>query len=161
MSSNPGAVTIAPYRNEAMRVLQLALACLLSVLILIAVGSPASANASAGVSWQTEVAGYGVTVTNPEWGWAGPKVGNNWHTNVHVFSRHSGYHQLLNLHASKYNTGDSTCFYGWDSVHNWTVYDFCYPNWAEWAGAAVAAGDLAWEIVQVGAPYILVPAAAL
>jgi hypothetical protein len=129
------------------------------VTIVICGGAIAStADASAGIRWQAEVGGRGITVTNPEWGWAGPKVGNNWHTNVHIYSRSGGYHELLNVHASTYNSGGSTCFYGYDTIHRWTIYDVCFPSWTPWAGAAAAAVAIAYQAVRAGVPYILVPA---
>src|SRR5262245_4699511 len=125
--------------------------------MLVTVGSD-TALAQAGVRWQSpEIGGCGITVLNPHWGFAGPKVGNTVHTNLTAYCRPGGvYTPKLNLHASRYN---GRCFYGWDSVRNWVIYDFCFPSWGQFAGAAAAAAAIAVAVVRTGGPYILIPAA--
>jgi len=117
---------------------------------------------SAGVTWQKEIAGYGITVLNWDYGYAGPKVQNTWHRNIILYTRRPNYIQDLNVHYSRYTQGGSVCFYGWDSVHNWVLFDFCWPSWLNGAGIAAAAGYItAWAVRAGWVLVFALPAAAI
>ncbi|KAF2663299.1 hypothetical protein BT63DRAFT_461410 [Microthyrium microscopicum] len=90
-------------------------------------------------------------ITNPHDGYAGPKVGNQNHINVHVdkAADRGTWKPVLNLHVSKYNRGSQHCLYVWDSVTGRVVFDSCFDDFKTTAEKAIsAAKDLVEDLLK-------------
>lgn len=127
-----------------------------TLVMTAAVPHIVSASGSAGVRWQSEVGSYGVKVLNYHSGYAGPRYGNTWHTNIVVYKKTSGGQSTrMNLHHSKVGN----CYYGWDSMRNSQIYHICVKwSWLLWGAAIVAAGVIAWYIAGlIGLTILTVP----
>ena len=79
-------------------------------------------------------------MTNPHWGYAGPKVGYANHINFHVDKRQGyAYAPVANYHITKYPRGGSVCAYVWESHTDTTVFDSCTDDWTNTARQAADA----------------------
>ena len=97
-----------------------------------------SALRSAGLFWgPTTIGNLEFKITNTHEGYAGPKVGNANHVNLHVTK--SNGKDVINYHISKYNSGGKTCVYVWDSVSESVIIDNCFNNLRDSAASIASA----------------------
>jgi len=131
----------------------------LSIILLIVglLAAPVQVLAQAGLMWgPVYVGNLKLYLTNPHFGYAGPKVGNTLHVNFHVDRKitlqsvpsqpiepceiepdERGFQALANFHISKYISNSKVCAYVWESRRNYTVVDYCNDNWLNAAQTSV------------------------
>lgn len=88
----------------------------------------------AGVAWgPVSIGPYNIWVTNPHWGWAGPKFQNALHTNVRVNQNgpKNGHTDRINLHVVPYTHGSQRCWYIYDSISKTVILDTCLDDWGK------------------------------
>lgn len=89
---------------------------------------------SAGLFWgPTTIGNLTFKITNTHYGYAGPKVGNVNHVNLHVTK--SGGKDVINYHITKYSSGGRICVYVWDSVSKSVIIDSCFNNFRDSAAS--------------------------
>ena len=127
----------------------------LSIILLI-VGLlvvPVQVLAQAGLMWgPVYVGNLKLYLTNPHFGFAGPKVGDTMHVNFRVDRKitlqsvpsqpmepeERGFTKLANFHISKYISSSSKiCVYVWESRRKYTVVDYCNDSWQSAAQTSV------------------------
>ena len=83
---------------------------------------------SVGLAWgPVHILHYKIYATKPHFGYAGPKVGKTFHTNIYVdyCKRPKDCYPHLNFHLSTYQLGDKKCKYVWESENN-LEFDSCF-----------------------------------
>ena len=90
---------------------------------------------SAGLAWGPIYLGnLKLYLTNPHTGFAGPKFQTAPHVNFHVDRQrpapYNDYKPVVNMHIVRYQQGESSCLYVWDSVTDTTVFDSCFDDYS-------------------------------
>lgn len=119
---------------------KLLIAILVTSILIMPLAKVAEAQ-SAGLLWGPFYVGnLRLYMTNPHWGYAGPKVGNANHVNFLVDKRqgHAFVH-VANYPITKYRRGESVCAYVWESHTRTTVFDSCTDDWTNTAQQAADA----------------------
>lgn len=110
---------------------------------------------SAGLAWgPVTIGNVKLYMTNPHTGIV-PGFGNTAvsHINFHADNTKTG-KPIINYHIVKYSSGDSECLYVYDSVAKKEVFNNCFKNWTDAAGAVIESVKSALSAILSEADFI-------